>query len=391
MVSRGALVGLVCVLSVLCGCGGSDPEGLGGRVPNASGAGGVGGTSSGTGGASGAAGVGPDNPVGGAGGLGGVLAGQGGAGGMTDPEMCSSVSQTAEIMPGPVDIVWAIDTSASMVDEIAAVNANITNFATMISSAGIDHHVIMLASNDVAAGTPLAADPAHYLWTLAGVDSNNALQVMLDLYSTYSSFLRPQAPLHFVVVTDDESFLGGDAFRSQMEMVAGKPFIFHAIASENASTDPMGLPIPCMGACGIPLLCGAFAAGIEYYALADATGGQKSSICAADWSTVFTPLQEAVISSVPLPCEYAIPAPPDGETLDPAKVNMEFTAQGTTEPMILPRAPSEADCMTNAAWFYDDPAAPAQLRLCPAACELAQAGGTVDIAFGCETVVIVVQ
>jgi hypothetical protein len=130
---------------------------------------------------------------------------------------------------------------------------------------------------------------------------------------------------------------------------------------------------------------------VQYYALADATGGQKSSICAADWSTVFGPLQEAVISSVPLPCDYPIPPPPDGETLDPAKVNMELTAQGTTTPMILPRAPSEAECMSTAAWFYDDPAAPTQLRLCPAACELAQAGGTVDIAFGCETVVVVVE
>jgi hypothetical protein len=175
-----------------------------------------------------------------------------------------------------------------------------------------------------------------------------------------------------------------------MEMVAGKPFIFHAIASENASGDP-ALPAPCIGACGIPLVCGAFAAGVQYYALADATGGQKSSICAADWSMVFGPLQEAVISSVPLPCDYTIPPPPDGETLDPAKVNMEFTAQGTTAPMILPRAPSEAECMANAAWFYDDPEAPTQLRLCPAACDLAQSGGTVDIAFGCETVVVVVE
>lgn len=382
MASRGSVLGLFSILCVLAGCSSADPEG-GGRGPSGAGVGGVSGTGGASGAGTGGAGGGyvPD-VIGGAAGLAGVGA-QGGTGGM-DPEMCSSVSQTAEVMAGPVDIVWAIDTSGSMFDEVAAVNANITNFASMISGAGIDHHVVMLASNDVAAGTPLAADPAHYLYTLAGVDSNNALQVMLDLYPTYSSFLRPNAPLHFVVVTDDESFLAGDQFRTQMEMVAGKPFIFHAIASEDA-------PGPCVGACGIPFVCGAFAPGIQYYALADATGGQKSSICAADWSTVFGPLQDAVISSVPLPCDYAIPPPPDGETLDPTKVNMEFTAQGTTTPMILPRAPSEAECMANAAWFYDNPAAPTQLRLCPAACDLAQGGGTVNIAFGCETVVVVVE
>lgn len=383
MRARLGLVSLVSLCAALAGCS-ADPDSDGGRsnVP-LGGIGGAGGTGAG-GGAAGVSGVGGiDNPTDPMAGTGGMIGGQGG-GEDVDPEMCQSVSQTAEVMLGPVDIVWAIDTSASMFDEVAAVQANITNFANMISSAGIDHHVVMLASDDVAATTPLGADTAHYLFAFAGVGSNNALQVMLDMYPSYSTFLRPNAPLHFVVVTDDESFLASDQFRTQMETVAGKPFIFHAIASEDA-------PGPCIGACGIPLVCGAFAPGFQYYALADATGGQKSSICAADWSQVFGPLQEAVISSVPLPCSYGIPAPPDGETLDPSKVNMNFTMSGAPAPTVVPRAPSEADCASNVAWFYDDPAAPTELRLCPAACDLAHGGGTVDIAFGCETVEIVVE
>jgi hypothetical protein len=381
---------LAFLVALALGCSAADPDSNGGRTTTSGGSSGASGAA-GAGASGGSSGVGgidnPTDPLAGMGGLGGM----GGSGGGVDPEMCQSVSQTAEVMPGPVDIVWAIDTSGSMVDEVAAVNANITNFATMIQSAGIDHHVVMLASNDVALGTPLGDDAAHYLWMLSAVGSNNALQVMLDMYASYSSFLRPNAPLHLVVVTDDETWLPAAEFRTQMEMLSGKQFIFHAIASENASTDPMALPLPCTGACGIPIVCGAFAPGLEYYNLADATGGQKSSICAADWSTVFGPLQEAVIESVPLPCNYPIPMPPDGETLDPEKVNMELTAQGTATKMVIPRAPSEGDCMANQAWFYDDPAAPTQLLLCPATCELAQAGGTVDIAFGCETVVIVVE
>jgi hypothetical protein len=187
-----------------------------------------------------------------------------------------------------------------------------------------------------------------------------------------------------VVVTDDDSFVFAADFQTQMEARAGKPFIFHSIASQDA-------PGPCIGACGIPILCGAFAPGIQYYALSDATGGQKSSICVADWSTVFGPLQAAVISSVPLPCAYAIPPPPQDESLDPELVNMEFTASGATGPTVLPRAASEGECGANAAWFYDDPAAPTELRLCPAACDLAAGGGTVDIAFGCESIPLVVE
>jgi hypothetical protein len=138
-------------------------------------------------------------------------------------------------------------------------------------------------------------------------------------------------------------------------------------------------------------VCGAFAPGIQYYALADMTGGQKSSICIADWSEVFVPLQQAVIESVPLPCDYPIPPPPDGETLDSEKVNLKFTAPDATMAEALPRANAESECGDAEAWFYDDPDAPALLRLCPAACTRAQGGGTVDIAFGCKTVPLVVD
>ena len=303
---------------------------------------------------------------------------------MVDPDECSAGSETADVELGPADIVWVIDGSASMLDEIMAVQQNITNFANQISMAGIDHHVVMVANADVAAPTPLGADPEHYRFVLANVDSRNSLQVLLDTYSLYSDFMRPEAPLHFVVVTDDNSFLQHAQFKDQMEALAGKPFFFHSIASEDA-------PGPCIGACGLPLVCGAFAPGFEYYALSDLTGGQKISICTADWSQVFGPLQEAVIASAPLPCDYPIPPPPTGESLDPAKVNMEFIATDAMDPAVLPRAESEADCADNAAWFYDDPAAPTTLRLCPSACELAQGGGTVNIAFGCETVPLVLE
>lgn len=306
-------------------------------------------------------------------------AGAGGAGSAGSGGGCASTSMTAEVERAPVDIVWAIDTSASMVDEIAAVQANITNFANMISMAGIDHHVVMLALLDIAAGTPLAADPAHYLPVLAPVGSNDALAVMLNTYDAYKSFLRPNASLHFVVVTDDESWVAAGDFQSQMETLAGKKFQFHSIASPDA-------PGPCIGECGLPLVCGAFAPGLQYYALSDATGGQKISVCTADWTQVFAPLQQAVIESAPLPCDYPIPAPPSGQTLDPNLVNMEFApAGGAAE--LFPRADGAAACGTNVAWFYDNPAAPTRLQLCPSACDRVRSGdgGTINIAFGCES------
>lgn len=312
----------------------------------------------------------------------------GGSGGQTAPAPtdppesdadCGKVTQMAEGKLAPADIVWIIDGSASMVDELLAVQENITHFASTINTAGVDHHVVMLAPGDAAAGTPLAMDPAHYLWVLAPVDSNNALTLLLAQYPDYAAFLRPEAALHFIVVTDDESHMAADEFRSQMGRLVNKPFFFHAIASEDVNG------LGCIGACGLPIVCGAFAPGRQYYALADATGGEKISICTADWSMVFEPLQKAVIEAAPLPCEYEIPAPPSGSALDPDRVNIEVVTS-SAQARTLPRAAGKDACGTEIAWYYDDPEAPSRISMCPSACDAISGGGSVQIKLGCETV-----
>lgn len=314
-----------------------------------------------------------------------VIGGSGGQGAPVQPDPadhdtdCGKVTQTAEGKLAPADIVWIIDGSPSMLDETLAVQANITKFADTISMAGVDHHVVMLAPTDAAAGTPLAMDPTRYRWILSPVDSNNPLTLLLAQYPDYSTFLRPEAALHFIVVSDDESHMAADEFRSQMARLVNKTFFVHAIASEDVNG------LGCIGACGLPLVCGAFSPGRQYYALADATGGQKISICTADWSQVFEPLQKAVIESAPLPCDYDIPTPPAGSSLDPSRVNIEVVTPSAA-PRTLPRAKSEEDCGSELAWYYDDPAAPSRITMCPSACEAISGGGSVQISLGCETV-----
>jgi hypothetical protein len=298
---------------------------------------------------------------------------------------CAAISATAQGVPSPVDIVWIVDGSASMVDETLAVQENITQFAHAITTAGLDVHVVMLAGVDIAGPTSLGMDPARYLYVPALVGSNDALLQLLTLHSQYAPFLRPNAALHFVAVTDDESFLPAQDFKSEMETVAGKPFTFHAIASESADG------LPCVGACGLPIVCGAFAPGAQYYALAEQTSGQQISICTADWSMVFGSLQDAVIASAPLPCSYPIPTPPSGESLDAEKVNLEFVPPNASAPEVFPRAAAQAQCGDNRAWFYDDPLAPTAIEMCPSACTAISAGGSVQIKLGCKTIPLTVM
>jgi hypothetical protein len=45
-------------------------------------------------------------------------------------------------------------------------------------------------------------------------------------------------------------------------------------------------------------------------------------------------------------------------------------------------------CGDKVGWYYDDPAKPTTVVLCPKACESVAAGGSVDIAFGCKPIIL---
>src|SRR5688572_20872079 len=149
----GKATGFFLLLAALVACGsgdeGGNPNGRGNPGLGVGGGGGAGSGVSAGSGASGTFGEQPVQPTAGAG-TGGA-AGSGGAGGA--PEECAAITETAEVMLGAVDIVWVVDGSGSMLDEIAAVQQNITNFAGVIAAAGVDHHVVMLATTDIGGPT----------------------------------------------------------------------------------------------------------------------------------------------------------------------------------------------------------------------------------------------
>ena len=59
----------------------------------------------------------------------------------------ADVKLSASKSSGKADIVWWIDTSASMGDEAKYLNANINNFATYIENAGIDYRLILVGES----------------------------------------------------------------------------------------------------------------------------------------------------------------------------------------------------------------------------------------------------
>ena len=129
--------------------------------------------------------------------------------------------------------------------------------------------------------------------------------------------------------------------------------------------------------------------GTQYINLTNDKGGIAADLCDQDFQAVFDALSTEVIGGTQLACEFLIPEPPNGETFDPNEVNVEFDdgLGGTTS---IPRVDDATQCALVAdGWYYDNPAAPTMIVMCPQTCADAQVAknGSINIAFGCETIV----
>jgi hypothetical protein len=241
----------------------------------------------------------------------------------------------------------------------------------------------------------------HVVQTVASTDG---LQVILATYPQWKDSLRPNASKTIAIVTDDESSISGADFTNQL--LALDPtfngFKFDAICSQ---VDPDSITFVCFNCafqgmlscnncmekcCDKGLGCSPLPAdkGQVYLDLVAQTGGVYGDLCIQDFGPVFQDMATGVVSSSQLSCEYDIPPPPDGQTLDPGKVNVLYTPTGMPEQPIL-FVTTPADCGLQGGWFYDNPNAPTKVVMCPGTCSILQADvtGKLEVQFGCETVI----
>jgi len=87
-----------------------------------------------------------------------------------------------------------------------------------------------------------------------------------------------------------------------------------------------------------------------------------------------------------LGCAYAMPVADAGQTVDPTRVNVTFTPSGGAAET-LGQVSGAAACSAAGGWYYDDPAKPATITLCPTTCQTVQAdmGAKMQIVLGCTT------
>lgn len=90
----------------------------------------------------------------------------------------------------------------------------------------------------------------------------------------------------------------------------------------------------------------------------------------------------ATIRGNTLACDYAVPAPPAGKTLDLGTVNVVYTPKAAVAETLA----YNKDC-TGGGWRYDDPASPTKIQLCPTSCDRVRLDQEpkVEVQLGCAT------
>ena len=89
-----------------------------------------------------------------------------------------------------------------------------------------------------------------------------------------------------------------------------------------------------------------------------------------------------------LGCEFTIPLPGAGQSVNLNQVNVRFTPPGAPSGAYILKVPDAAACNPNTGgWYYDNPTNPTQIRACPKSCELLKGGGgKVRIEVGCDSI-----
>jgi len=176
----------------------------------------------------------------------------------------------------------------------------------------------------------------------------------------------PEEQTVVVLVTDGEPY-GCDTNANNIAAIAEDAF-----TTSNVLTYAVGLT-------------GASEQQLDQIAVA---GGTDQAFFVSDGGTATQELLAALIAikGMALTCDFAVPASTtSGMNIDPHLINVNYT-NGLGAEVELGIVGSMAECGTQQAWYYDDPANPTRIYLCPSACTTVtgDVGASIQILAGCE-------
>jgi hypothetical protein len=331
----------------------------------------------------------------------------------TEGEDCAAQMLEAEVSFVPVDVLLVIDTSNSMADAINAVEASINaDFAQIMGDSGLDYRVIVAgdyppgAQLDICISMPLSgtdcnpppaipAITAQYFHYDAATGSGAFLDNVIAWYSApdpfalapggYSDWLRPEANKIILAMTDGNSASGstadGDAFDAALLALPGvlfgtpgmRNYVFHSIISMPVNNPPTAPWLPADPIAG---------EGGSIQQVSVLSGGWRFPLSqAADFDVVFQQIAQGVVEATPVACSFPIPDPPEGETIDPDTIEVDYLPGGIGPAETFHQVVGPADCAADA--FYIQAGT---VFLCPDACTLVQGDqmARLDVRYGCD-------
>jgi hypothetical protein len=304
--------------------------------------------------------------------------------------VCLSEQVKAEAVP--LAMLVLVDRSGSMVGDkwLSATNA-IRAFADRAEVVGMKMGV-------------------QFFPPLAGTDACNA--------SSYEALAVPIAPLPENVIPIQQKLLATDANGGATPMRSGLEGSIGAMR-DFLTENPLNEGVVILVTDGDPNSCGGVSAvvgaaqggakpppgirAVRTFAVGmdGATFGNLDQIAAAGggFPTAFdvgagpsaqTALVDALesVRTGALGCEYVLPLPPPEKgALDLDSVTVELTPGMNDPKQSIRRVDGKEACgATTGGYYYDDPASPTRVVLCPASCDAVRGGGAaakVDLAFGC--------
>ena len=348
---------------------------------------------------------------------------------------CAVLSSAATLEKSPVDVILVIDNSGSMTNEIQSVQNNVnTNFATIIAASGLDYHVIVLAKHGSASAdqsicidaplsgnascTPPPAKPVNttkFFQYSQEIGSHDSFTQILNTYNQpdpsgasatgWSAWLRPNAVKHFILITDDTYTKSGNGPNNEVDFdtrllaltpsnfgtAAKRNYVFHSILGLKANT-PVTTPwqptdpIQTTKCVAPPADQAPPNQGEVYQRLSVLTSGLRYPICEyGNFDAVFKAVAAGVVASGAVACDFDIPAPANGGTINLDNIAVSYTPGSGGSAQFFKQSATSAACVANA--FYVEAG---RIHLCPSTCTAIKADPTakVEVLFTCDSTIL---
>jgi hypothetical protein len=216
---------------------------------------------------------------------------------------------------GETDIIFAIDRSCSMYDDITNVQNNFATFSATMAGLDADYHVVAtVEDNGCVNGSDIYIDN-----TFSAADATNTITTMINLGGSYGSNTeRPFMLLESFLAETGSGGCNEGAVRDDASLnLVGvsdepeqsvQPYTHYVSLFQGLKDDPDDVVLHGIGG-DYPSGCGSASAFTGFYEATVATGGLFLSICATDWGAHLEALAEgsaADLSSFAL-TEYPVP------------------------------------------------------------------------------------